>query len=133
MKVIHTMPTIEKDGWTLLSAEERSIAAPDMFSIPTPNMRGSLQPGDAAKLLFDIETRINGKVVDRGSERMWVLVRSKSADGYVGVLDNDPGVADNLNLRAGDVIVFGSKHVCDISTPPRDYIIEKYGSAFFEN
>ena len=131
MQVVHRNPTLEKDSWVLASAEERAAAAPDMFSIPTRAMRESLQAGMAAKLLFDIEIRANGKIVDRGTERMWVLVKSVSADGFIGVLDNDPGVAENLNLHEGDLLAFRPEHVCDIATPPRDYIVQKYGSAFF--
>jgi uncharacterized protein YegJ (DUF2314 family) len=129
--VTHTAPTIETDGWALLSAEERSVAAPDQFLIPAHSVRSSLQVGDAAKLLFDIETREAGETIDRGTERMWVLVKSKVANGYVGVLDNDPGTAENLNLHEGDFIPFGPEHICDVDMPPRDYIVEKYGSDFF--
>jgi hypothetical protein len=132
MKIIHSNSTLEKDGWVLLSAEERAAAAPDMFSIPPRSVRDALQAGEAAKLLFDIETRAGGKVIDRGTERMWVIVKTKTADGYVGVLDNDPGAADNLSLHEGDLIVFGPEHVCDTSTPPRDYVVKKYGQSFFK-
>ena len=133
MTANHTTPTLEKDGWTLLSAEERAAIAPDMFSLPSRSSRESMKAGEAAKLLFDIETRANGNVVDRGTERMWVIVKSKTADGYVGILDNDPGVADNLNLHEGDLVVFGPQHICGIDTPPREYIVEKYGSSFFKS
>jgi uncharacterized protein YegJ (DUF2314 family) len=133
MKITDAASTIKKDGWVLLSAEERAVVAPDQFLIPAYSIRASLQAGDAAKLLFDIEIRADGKVIDRGTERMWVLVKSKTSTGYVGVLDNDPGHAENLNLHEGDQILFGPEHICDISAPPREYIIEKYGNDFFGN
>lgn len=123
---------IEEDGWTLVSAEERSAAAPDTFLIPPRARRESLSPGDGAKLLFDIETRENGLVVDRGVDRMWVIVKSRTEEGYVGVLDSNPGAAENLRLREGDTIVFGPEHVADIGSPPSDYIVEKFGASFFE-
>ena len=92
-------PTIPKNGWALLSAEERSLAYPDRFQIPDLTVRRSLSPGDAAKLLFDIETRENGGVIDRGVDRMWVIVKARTESGYLGILDSDPGVAENLTLR----------------------------------
>ena len=131
MQSVHQNPTIENDGWTLLSAEQRAALAPDMFSLPTKAEREALSVGAAAKLLFDIETRSGGKVVDRGTERMWVIVKSRREKNYVGVLDNNPGGADNLNLHAGDLILFGPEHICEIGKPPRDYIVEKYGTSFF--
>jgi uncharacterized protein YegJ (DUF2314 family) len=62
---------------------------------------------------------------------MWVIVKARTEFGYVGVLDNDPGTAENLRLREGDVINFGPEHIADISTPPREYVINKYGVSFF--
>jgi hypothetical protein len=44
---------------------------------------------------------------------------------------NDPGNAENVHLHEGDVIAFGPEHIADISTPPREYVIEKYGASFF--
>ena len=125
-------PTIESHGWVLISGEERAAKSPDTFKIPPRGQRECLSPGTAAKLLFDIETRQDGRVLDRGVDRMWVIVKATTAEGYVGVLDNDPGLAENLHLREGDVIHFGPAHICEISAAPRDYIIEKYGTAFFD-
>jgi hypothetical protein len=93
-------------------------------------VRRSLSPGDAAKLLFDIEARENG-IIDRGVHRMWVIVKARTESGYLGILDSDPGFAENLTLRPGDPIIFGPEHVIDTGRPPRDYIIEKYGASFF--
>jgi hypothetical protein len=126
-------PTIPKNGWTLLSAEERALAYPGRFQIPDLTVRRSLSPGDAAKLLFDIETRENGFVIDRGVDRMWVIVKARTEFGYLGILDSDPGVTENLTLRPGDLIVFGSEHVIDTGRPPHDYIVGKYGASFFED
>jgi len=63
---------------------------------------------------------------------MWVIVKARIEGGYIGVLDNDPGTAENLQLREGDVITFGPEHIAEISTPPREYVIEKYGASFFD-
>lgn len=131
MKESHYRPTIEQDGWSLISAEERHAAHPKTFSIPPRTKRDSLSPGDAAKLLFDIETKEDGKIVDRGVDRMWVIFKTTPTEGYIGVLDNDPGRAENLRLRKGDAIVFRSEHIAEIGRPPRRYIVENFGDSFF--
>jgi hypothetical protein len=128
--------TIQEHGWTLVSAEERAVAFPDTFQIPPQGKRASLSPGDAAKLLFDIETRDAGHIVDRGVDRgvdrMWVIVKARTELGYVGVLDSNPGTAENLKLHEKDLIAFAAEHVAAIGQPPREYILEKYGVSFFE-
>ena len=123
--------TIGKDGWALISAEDRNAAHPQTFQIPAREKRESLALGDAAKLLFDIETREGARVIDRGVDRMWVIVKTRTDHGYIGVLDNDPGTAENLRLREGDTITFGPEHIAEIATPPREYVIKKYGASFF--
>jgi len=40
--------SIEKDGWTLESGEERHARSPETFEIPSRTERESLCPGDAA-------------------------------------------------------------------------------------
>jgi hypothetical protein len=124
-------PTLASHGWALVSAEDRQSRHPTTFRIPSRAQRESLSPGDAAKLLFDIETRKHGAVIDRGVDRMWVIVKARDGGQYVGVLDSDPGRAENLRLHERDVIVFGPEHVADIDKPPREYIVRKYGPGFF--
>ena len=63
---------------------------------------------------------------------MWVIVKAKTKRGYIGVLDSDPGAAENLTLREGDLVVFEPEHIADTDRPPLNYIIEKYGESFFE-
>jgi hypothetical protein len=123
---------LDNDGWELISAEDRNATHPDTFQIPAREKRESLAPGDAAKLLFDIETREEGRVVDRGVDRMWVIIKSRTEGGYIGVLDSNPGTAENLRLQEGDNITFGPEHITEIGSPPRDYVIKKYGASFFD-
>lgn len=119
-------------GWTLLSAEARRASHPD-FVLPSLDERMSVGVGQAVKLLFDIETREDGQVVDRGVDRMWVIVRRRAGGRYVGVLDSDPGRAENLLLRPGDEVEFGPEHITDIDSPPREYVMRKYGARFFDD
>ena len=122
---------IERDGWTLVSAEERHARSPETFIIPSRTERESLTAGDGVKLLFDIETREAGNVIDRGVDRLWVIVKRKTGSLYVGVLDSDPGISEGLTLRPGTELLFGPEHVSAINRPPEGYILERFGPGFF--
>lgn len=122
---------IAKDGWTLVSAEARQNEYPDSFPIPDRIERENLTTGDAAKLLFDIETREGQRVVDRGVDRLWVIVKRRVGYHYIGVLDSDPGVSPGLTLGPGTEVFFGPEHIIAFDRPPRDYIVDKYGPDFF--
>ena len=82
-------------------------------------------------MLFDIKTSKAGRIFDRGVDRMWVIVKSRRDTRYVGILDNDPGVAEDLRLNEGDEILFGPEHIAEIDYPSREYIVAKYGTRFF--
>ncbi|HZS45298.1 MAG TPA: DUF2314 domain-containing protein [Blastocatellia bacterium] len=102
------LPTIEQDGWTLVSGEERHALHPTTFMIPELSERQSLSPGDAAQLLFDIETKDAGRVIDRGVDRMWVIVKRRYAELYLGVLDSDPRQVDGMTLHPGIEVTFSA-------------------------
>ena len=127
----HRFATIEEDGWTLESAESRQARHPETFEIPSRAEREALTPGDGAQLIFDIETREAGHVSDRGSDRLWVIVKKKLDGLYIGVLDSDPGVAEGMTLRPGVEILFAPEHVIAIDRPPDGYVLEKFGGGFF--
>ncbi len=124
-------PSLDPDGWTLASAEAAHARTPQTFLIPDRARREALTPGDAAKLLFDIQTREGGRI-HRGIDRMWVIVKKRIGDTYVGVLDNDPGLVEGVNLRPGTEVRFLAEHVADIAQPPAAYVLEKYGEDFFD-
>jgi hypothetical protein len=122
--------TVEKDGWALVSAEEYQKAHPGLL-LPSLAERASVAAGQAVKLLFDIETREGGQTLDRGIDRMWVIVRRRLQGRYLGILDSDPGRAENLLLQPGNEIRFGPEHITAIDSPPREYVLQKYGADFF--
>jgi hypothetical protein len=119
---------IETDGWQLESGEARHAAAPGTFWIPSRSQRESLRPGEAVKLLFEIEADHEGRI-ERGVERMWVIVRGRIGPFYTGVLDSTPASIEPEPsfLARGTEVLFAPEHVVDISAPSRDYIIEHYG------
>ena len=118
------LPTLERDFWTLRSGEASHRAHPDKFWIPPAEERRNLRRGRAARLIFDIEAEVDGKVAVTG-ERMWVIVAERVGDLYIGILDNKPASfepSDNAYLCFGAEIPFGPEHVIDVGDPPADYV-----------
>jgi hypothetical protein len=102
-------PDFQRDGWCPEDGEERHRQHPGTFSIPDLALRQGLQPGDAAKLIFKIA--VEGDAYG-ATERMWVIVRARTPDGYVGVLDNEPhSVAENDKLWRGTELPFEYRHI----------------------
>jgi uncharacterized protein YegJ (DUF2314 family) len=106
-------PDFDIDRWCLEDGEAYHAEAPDTFWIPERLRRARLQSGDLAKLIFRISVdNVNENVA---VERMWVLVRERAADGYLGVLDNEPdAIAENDEFWLGTELPFAAKHVINI-------------------
>lgn len=122
------LATLAEDGWTLLSAEARHAESPSTFWIPPSAERKSLRVGQAAKLLFCIESVDQEESLDRAVERMWVIVVRLTGEGYVGILENQPNsILPDRNLAPGIEVFFRPEHVADIDSPPGDYLARKYG------
>ena len=131
MNVPPRLATVERDGWQHESAANRHAAQPATFWIPSQGERDALRPGDGAKLLFRVG--VSNARTQTGLERMWVIVRKRAGGLYVGVLDNDPADEETAAiLKRGDEIVFAAEHVADISAPPREYVVRRHGTRFFE-
>lgn len=111
-------PDLLTDGWCLEDGEKRHAETPVTFLIPDETIRQNLQPGDFAKLIF----RISLEGDDQPSsviERMWVIVRTRTSSGYLGVLDNNPAsISENDTLWSGVELPFEPRHV--ISVQPGD-------------
>lgn len=106
-------PDFQKDGWSLEDGEGRHRAAPDTFQIPDLRIRRVLQPGDFAKLIFEIATDDDEAT---SVERMWVIVRERISGGYMGMLNNQPStIAENNDLWMGTELPFEYRHIIDVS------------------
>ena len=81
-------PDFSIDGWSLEDGEAYHREAPLTFPIPDLAVRGALQRGDFAKLIFLISTDSDEEPLV--VERMWVIVREHTKRGYVGMLANEP-------------------------------------------
>ena len=105
-------PDLEKDGWRLEDGEEYHRAAPDTFFIPDLALRKILQPGDFAKLIFEIA--VEGEEYP-SVERMWVIVRERTPGGYIGMLDNEPdSISENNSFWLGTEVPFEYRHIISV-------------------
>jgi hypothetical protein len=102
-------PDFQRDGWCLEDGEERHRKAPATFLIPDLALRQRLQPGDVAKLIFRIA--VEGDAYG-ATERMWVVVRERMPDGYVGMLENEPhSISRNDRFWRGTELPFEYCHI----------------------
>ena len=119
------MASFERDFWQLRSGEESHRQHPDSFWLPPLEQRQSLQRGQAARLMFNIEGEDDDGTVEVQGERMWVVVAERVGDAYIGILDNQPAClepADGVYLRFGAEVPFRAEHVIDIGQPPAAYV-----------
>jgi uncharacterized protein YegJ (DUF2314 family) len=93
--------------YVLDNGEELNREHPDTFWIPLRDERENLLPGELVKLIFRISLEEEQHV-----ERMWVIVKERVANGYIGVLDNDPYCT--TELQSGEQIEFRPEHIIQI-------------------
>lgn len=107
-------PDFDIDGWCLENGEALHREAPETFWLPDLEQRDALQPGDLAKLVFRISLDSGEEPV--AVERMWVLVRGRAGEYYIGILDNNPSsIEENDELWSGTELPFAARHVIDIN------------------
>lgn len=98
-------------NYALENGEDLHREFPETFYLPSRVEREALLPGELVKLIFRISTENEVHV-----ERMWVCVQSRTEDGYIGLLDNDPYCTKEL--LSGAKVVFGPEHVIQIYEQP---------------
>jgi hypothetical protein len=119
------LPSHKQDFWTLVSGEERHAESPGSFWVPPLSERESLKVGQAAKLIFEIESENKQGEVERDCERMWVVVSEVASPYYIGRLINKPAIVDETEefyLKLDVEVPFLPEHVIDIDQPPEDYL-----------
>ena len=124
-------PSLANDYWCLVSGEARHKDSPSTFEIPSLAEREGLKPGQGAKLIFMIEGEEEDGTVSTSTERMWVIVTRREADGYMGILDNQPAsLSDDSEfyLCQGAEVPFLPEHIISIASPPPEYSAEKLAS-----
>ena len=114
-------PKWEVDGWQLDNGEDCHAAAPKTFWIPGREDRESLRVGDYAKLIFRIA--LDSDDDPCSVERMWVLVRGRIGDTYLGILRNEPdAIEENDELWLGTELPFRPEHVIDIQPADKESV-----------
>jgi len=98
---------MSRDFWELRSGEESARKHPDKFHLPSLELRKSLKRGQAAKLIFEIESQDDAGTRIQQGERMWVVVREQVGEVYICF---------------GAEIPFLPEHVIEIASPPADYV-----------
>lgn len=114
-----------RDSWELRSGEESARQHPDSFHIPPLDLRSHLEVGQAAKLIFDIESEDSSGTPIIQGERMWVIVAERVGEFYVGILDSQPTSiepSEKVYLRFGAEIPFSAEHVVEVVNPPSEYV-----------
>jgi len=117
------LPSLDRDFWTLASGEARHAESPESFWIPPRSARESLRVGEAAKLLFEVESEDESGRVQHDCERMWVVVAEVVPPFFIGRLTNAPIAAGSEFYLELDVEVpFLPEHVIKIDQPPADFL-----------
>lgn len=107
-----TLANIDRDGWELDDAEAIHNEHPTSFWLPPRDARNSLQAQQLVKLIFRIVTTDERGAEEVSIERMWVIVKDRVGDLYIGQLDNDPYCTDEI--QAGMEVCFLPNHVIDV-------------------
>jgi hypothetical protein len=124
------LPSLDRDFWQLRSGEQSHREHPDTFWLPPGEQRHSLLRGQAARLIFEIESQDETGAVHVEGERMWVIVAERVGDTYVGILDNQPATiepGEGIYLCFGAEVPFLPEHVIDIADPPAEYVAWQLG------
>ncbi len=106
------LSNIKDDGWELNDGEELHREYPNSFWIPQSVLRNNLSPEMIVKLIFRIRTKGENSEEEENIERMWVIVKKKVGNYYIGELDNDAYCTGEL--KAGLLVVFEPRHVIQI-------------------
>jgi hypothetical protein len=101
-------PDFDRDGYFLQHAVILSQLFPGSFAVPPPEERFGIREGSIVKLSFCFAKEEEEKS-DYDTERMWVVVKSRLEDHWIGVLDNDPQF--HHSIKSGHEFHFHSDHI----------------------
>ena len=100
----------ENKYYKLLDPRISAKETPFTFYLPSANTIKQLKKGDSVKLIFLlIENIRNGP----RTERMWVTIKSRDENNFIGKLENRPKHIKELNKE--DLIEFKDFHIIDSS------------------
>ncbi|MFE4120458.1 DUF2185 domain-containing protein [Priestia sp. YIM B13486] len=106
--------------WQLDNVYERNKESPYTFYKPSKAVTDKLKAGDLVKLVFFSDSDTAGYK----GERMWVEIMDKNKENFVGKLDNEPYHLKGLKL--GQILHFGTEHICDTEYEDDDAVKMDY-------
>nr|WP_255481799.1 MULTISPECIES: DUF2314 domain-containing protein [Ramlibacter] len=83
-------------------------SAPETYCTPSAQERSAVQAGEYVRLNFRMEVEYRSI-----AERMWVKIRQREGDSYIGRLANTPEFI--TTLRFGDLVRFKARNVIKIA------------------
>jgi len=104
------LPTIESDGFALLSGANSNSKHRKTASVPTERQRTNLKQSHQAQLHFEIEDRRDRRTY---RERLWVSVHAKLGAHYLGSFWDEP-ITQNPKFRWNVWFAFLPEHVMAI-------------------
>ena len=104
-------PDFERDGFYLENAVMRAKLWPQDFVIPSEDERHRVHARQTVKMDFTFALESQPKEGDE-TERMWVVVKERVDDHWIGVLDNDPRFHDAI--ESGHEFHFHPDHIVAI-------------------
>lgn len=100
----------KKKYYELLDPRIQAGESPFTFYLPNVSIIKKLKKGDSVKLIFPLKEKREDLP---HSERMWVTIKSRIENNFIGKLENRPKYIKEL--EKGDIIEFKEYHVIDSS------------------
>lgn len=109
------LPTIELDGYQLVSGTASNESSPDTFKVPDHERIAQISEGDFVKLNFLISLTKGADGAE--GERMWIKVCEIRGPYLIGTLANAPLDSwdnEDAPLHYGSEVAFLPEHICDV-------------------
>jgi hypothetical protein len=118
MLEIKKLPTLDQDGFVLISGVDSHREFPTTFLIPSDDDKAQVGEGCYVKLQFNIRTVDTSGKEEMNGERMWVIVEERDGDWFTGILDNQSIIT--AEMKPGLVLHFNAEHILAIGESLRD-------------
>jgi hypothetical protein len=102
-------PDLMKDGWCLNDGEALQRQAPKTFLFRIWRYEKSCNPAISPSPYLKSRYKMSACP---SVERMWVVIRERTASGYIGMLNNEPdSIPENDRLWLGTELRFEFRHI----------------------
>lgn len=109
-------------SWYVDDIREIAKKSKYTFYVPSKSVIAKLETGNLVKLVFMFESDASQAP---GAERMWVEIKEKNDNKFIGCLANEPAYIKDLVI--GDEIEFETKHIINSDIEEtEENIVDKY-------